>query len=183
MKQEYVWKHGAFAECRRAYLSEPMSPPELPTGHGHGHGHGAGAARIHSNETGMVNNRPAVVWEHVDGPTRQLIFVDMETQIPVGVADEYWDTDKPAPSPSPSPSPSPAAEAAVGADGSSATDGSGGGKKGAWVRVMSYMVDNLVVGPPPASVWEIDAPYSHRECARHLGGWPYLHVFHWFLRV
>ena len=23
---------------------------------------------------------------------------------------------------------------------------------------------------------------THKKCTRHIGGWPYLHVFHWYLR-
>jgi hypothetical protein len=33
------------------------------------------------------------------------------------------------------------------------------------------------------SVFELPHPWTHKRCKRHIGGWPYLHLFHHYLKI
>jgi hypothetical protein len=121
-----------------------MSPPELPVG--------AGEAQL-LPQRGEVDGRTALVWLRQDGPaSRQFIFVDEQTMVPVSVRDEYFVEEEQR-----------------------------------WVATMTWIWSSIVVGPLPADLharaFSIDEPFSHKTCARHIGGWPYIHAFHWFLRI
>ena len=61
------------------------------------------------------------------------------------------------------------------------------------VPLMTYDLKDLAVGPPePAlssprddpskGLFGIPAPYDWRSCGRNIGGFPYLHIFHHYLR-
>ncbi len=75
-----MWKTGPFAQCRRAYLSEPMAPPSLPSA----------TAELRPG-TYSVAGRSCRLWINKDGPARQRIYVDAETGLPLSVTDEYWE--------------------------------------------------------------------------------------------
>jgi hypothetical protein len=32
-------------------------------------------------------------------------------------------------------------------------------------------------------VFELPDGWTHKRCKRHIGGWPYLHLFHHYLKV
>lgn len=71
-------------------------------------------------------------------------------------------------------------------------------EEGAWVKLITYEVSDVVASPPvravscAASAWFtpiprprqdgslFQVPASRDECARHIGGFPYIHAFsHW----
>ena len=54
---------------------------------------------------------------------------------------------------------------------------------GRWVALMTYdLLDFEEVAPAEDAV-ALDAPWTHETCDRHVGGWPYLHLFHHYLAV
>ena len=48
--------------------------------------------------------------------------------------------------------------------------------------MLTYDFHNVTMGPPDSAVFEIPVPFSHFTCERHIGGFPYLHIFHHFVR-
>jgi len=48
--------------------------------------------------------------------------------------------------------------------------------------LMTYDFKNVQLGPQDEASFQLPKPYTHKKCTRHIGGWPYLHVFHWYLR-
>ena len=48
--------------------------------------------------------------------------------------------------------------------------------------LLTYDYSNVVLLSPSDSLFEIPEPYEHSSCARIVGGFPYLHVFHYFVR-
>jgi hypothetical protein len=119
-----------------------------------------------------TNGRSTRMWINRDGPARQKIFVDVETGIPLSVTDEYFeeaDSDG----------------GGGGGGGGGGTGAAGAGKaKGRWVSVMTYSWEHIAVGQPDEAAFEIAQPWgAHDACARHVGGWPYIHAFHTYLKV
>lgn len=49
-------------------------------------------------------------------------------------------------------------------------------------EVLTYRYLNVVLGPPAASLFALQDPHAHQTCERTAGGFPYLHVFHYFVR-
>lgn len=54
---------------------------------------------------------------------------------------------------------------------------------GEWVPVMTWSFETLSLEAPPAAAFELPAPWTHKLCKRHIGGWPSIHLFHHYLRV
>ena len=51
------------------------------------------------------------------------------------------------------------------------------------MSAMTYdLLDFEEVAPAEDAV-ALDAPWTHESCDRHVGGWPYLHLFHHYLAV
>jgi hypothetical protein len=53
------------------------------------------------------------------------------------------------------------------------------------VPLMTYDFKDLRIGPPDAKspdTFGIPKPYDYRSCSRNIGGFPYLHLFHHYLR-
>jgi hypothetical protein len=48
--------------------------------------------------------------------------------------------------------------------------------------LMTYELQNIRLGAPDAALFELPAPFTHKKCERHPGGFPYIHAFHWYLR-
>ena len=48
--------------------------------------------------------------------------------------------------------------------------------------LMTYDFKNFKQGAQDASKFELPSPYTHKKCTRNVGGFPYLHAFHWYLR-
>ena len=52
-------------------------------------------------------------------------------------------------------------------------------------EVLTYKYLNVVLGAPDVAVFELQSPrlpFTHDTCERYVGGFPYLHVFHYFVR-
>mmetsp|Transcript_14529 Transcript_14529/g.32033 ORF Transcript_14529/g.32033 Transcript_14529/m.32033 type:complete len:226 (-) Transcript_14529:1348-2025(-) len=47
---------------------------------------------------------------------------------------------------------------------------------------LTYDYTDVELGAPDDSWFDIPSPYEHASCARHVGGFPYLHVFHYFVK-
>jgi hypothetical protein len=47
---------------------------------------------------------------------------------------------------------------------------------------LTYDYTDVELGAPDDSWFDIPPPYEHSSCARHVGGFPYLHVFHYFVK-
>ena len=48
--------------------------------------------------------------------------------------------------------------------------------------LMTYDLLALEQVAPAESVFDLPAPWEHKTCERQVGGFPYLHVFHHFVR-
>ena len=48
--------------------------------------------------------------------------------------------------------------------------------------LMTYDFKNFKQGEPEKTAFALPAPYTHKKCQRHVGGFPYLHLFHYYLR-
>lgn len=53
---------------------------------------------------------------------------------------------------------------------------------GTSVPLLTYTYKDVVLGPPDSSWFELPPSFSHQTCTRHIGGFPYLHVFHYFVK-
>ena len=74
-KQEYRVLHGDFAECRRAYLSEALPRPELPS------------TLAVTEEDSEWAGRAARLWATHDEHTKVLVWQDKESGLAVAVRD------------------------------------------------------------------------------------------------
>lgn len=54
---------------------------------------------------------------------------------------------------------------------------------GAWVALMTYDVLDFEAVAPAEAALALDGPWTHATCERHVGGWPYLHLFYHYLAV
>jgi hypothetical protein len=48
--------------------------------------------------------------------------------------------------------------------------------------LLTYDFSNVILGIQNIELFKIPEPYSHDECSLHSGGFPYLHIFHYFVR-
>jgi hypothetical protein len=48
--------------------------------------------------------------------------------------------------------------------------------------MLTYDYSNVVLGAPAEDVFALPASFSHESCGRHVGGFPYLHIFHYFVK-
>jgi hypothetical protein len=48
--------------------------------------------------------------------------------------------------------------------------------------LLTYDYSNVVIGKPDSNLFELPESYDHSSCTRQVGGFPYLHVFHYFVR-
>jgi hypothetical protein len=48
--------------------------------------------------------------------------------------------------------------------------------------MLTYDYSDVVLGEPAPSWFDVPSPHSHDTCDRHIGGFPYLHVFHYFVK-
>jgi hypothetical protein len=55
-------------------------------------------------------------------------------------------------------------------------------KNEVFTPLMTYEYSNVVLEEPNEELFEVPAPFSHATCDRLAGGFPYLHVFHYFVR-
>ncbi len=50
------------------------------------------------------------------------------------------------------------------------------------IPLLTYDFSNVILGAPTKSVFEIPEPFTHNVCEKHTGGFPYIHIFHYFVR-
>eukprot|EP01035_Chromulina_nebulosa_P019514 gene19514-25410_t len=50
------------------------------------------------------------------------------------------------------------------------------------VPMLTYDYSDVILGTPDLSWFDIPQPYEHKTCINHSGGFPYLHIFHYFVK-
>lgn len=55
-------------------------------------------------------------------------------------------------------------------------------KNGTVTPLLTYDYSDVYVGPVDSSWFELPEPFEHATCTRHIGGFPYLHIFHYFVK-
>ena len=50
------------------------------------------------------------------------------------------------------------------------------------IPLLTYDYSDVLLGAQNVDVFEIPSPYQHATCDRHVGGFPYQHIFHHFVR-
>ena len=53
---------------------------------------------------------------------------------------------------------------------------------GVSTHLLTFEYSNAETGPVEDEVFELPNGYVHDGCQRHIGGFPYLHIFHYFVR-
>jgi hypothetical protein len=48
--------------------------------------------------------------------------------------------------------------------------------------LLTYDYSEVSIGPPAELWFELPQGRDHKSCDRHVGGFPYLHIFHYFVR-
>jgi len=48
--------------------------------------------------------------------------------------------------------------------------------------VLSYMYSDVQLGAPNIDNFDLPSPYTYTSCDNQVGGFPYLHIFHYFVR-
>lgn len=55
-------------------------------------------------------------------------------------------------------------------------------EKGISQPLLSYIYTDVYIGQPDETWFELESPYDHKSCERFVGGFPYLHIFHYFVK-
>mmetsp|Transcript_34430 Transcript_34430/g.35100 ORF Transcript_34430/g.35100 Transcript_34430/m.35100 type:complete len:217 (+) Transcript_34430:221-871(+) len=50
------------------------------------------------------------------------------------------------------------------------------------IPMLTYDYSNVVLKPQDKSLFDIPGSFSHNSCEKQAGGFPYLHIFHYFVR-
>ena len=53
---------------------------------------------------------------------------------------------------------------------------------GTSIPLLTYDYSDVAIGEPDESWFDLPEPYQHSTCTRHIGGFPYLHIFHYFVK-
>lgn len=56
-------------------------------------------------------------------------------------------------------------------------------ENGISIPLLTYQFSDVYVGELDQSWFELPDKFPHKECVRHVGGFPYIHIFHYFVRV
>ena len=48
--------------------------------------------------------------------------------------------------------------------------------------LLTYDFSNISLEPPNSELFHPPIPFNKETCIRHVGGFPYLHIFHYFVR-
>jgi hypothetical protein len=113
---------------------------------------------VHSEE--VIRGKRVDYYLHTDFETRVHMYFEYGTDIPVQLLQE-----------------------AVTSDDSSIDEaGNAGSGFSTSTPMLTYDFTNVIVGEPDAAHFELMQPYRHEQCDRHVGGFPYLHVFHYFVK-
>jgi len=57
-----------------------------------------------------------------------------------------------------------------------------GDEPGVSVPMLTYEYTDVELGAPDAGHFELPLPHLHEHCDRHVGGFPYIHAFHYFVK-
>jgi hypothetical protein len=57
-----------------------------------------------------------------------------------------------------------------------------GEEVGVSTPMLTYDYSDVRLGEPAAHNFQLMEPFTHEQCDRHVGGFPYLHVFHYFVK-
>lgn len=49
--------------------------------------------------------------------------------------------------------------------------------------LLTYQYSDVSLGPPAERWFELKAPFGRSNCTRHVGGFPYLHIFHYLVKI
>lgn len=55
-------------------------------------------------------------------------------------------------------------------------------ENGVSTPMLTYDYSDVQLVEPEAALFELPSPTAHDDCTRHVGGFPYLHVFHYFVK-
>jgi len=51
-----------------------------------------------------------------------------------------------------------------------------------YTPMLTYDYSEVMLEAPEDSLFDLPEPHQHSTCVRHVGGFPYLHIFHYFVR-
>jgi hypothetical protein len=154
-RSEFMVRGGQYSECQRAYLGETMPLPQLP------------ASLVFVDSKDVIDGASCDHWVDDLGTNRVHVWA------------------------------CPAIDSGGGDNGESKSSGLLWPRRvldeqvepsGTSVPLMTYDLTKLRVNAAAAprldtpGTFDIPPPYGWRSCARNIGGFPYLHVFHHFLR-
>lgn len=57
-----------------------------------------------------------------------------------------------------------------------------GGSEGVSTPMLTYDFSNVHLGQPADHHFQLMEPFVHDQCDRHVGGFPYIHAFHYFVK-
>lgn len=50
------------------------------------------------------------------------------------------------------------------------------------IPLLTYDYSDVELDIPDSTWFDLPTPYEHKTCTKHAGGFPYLHIFHYFIR-
>lgn len=53
---------------------------------------------------------------------------------------------------------------------------------GVSIPLLTYDYSDVKLGEPDAQLFNLPVPHTHKSCVRHVGGFPYQHIFHYFVK-
>lgn len=52
-----------------------------------------------------------------------------------------------------------------------------------FIPIMTYDFLDFELVVPAETTFNLSPPWNDKNCSRHIGGWPYIHLFHHYLMV
>jgi hypothetical protein len=101
----------------------------------------------------IINGKRVDYYLHSDYETRIHMYFEHGTYIPVQLLQE----------------------SVSGSDESNGSDGIS-------TPMLTYDFEKVIIGEPDIKLFDLMEPYTHELCERHVGGFPFLHVFHYFVK-
>lgn len=157
-KKEYMIENvpNAPAICKRSYLGEQMPIPSFPKDLAYGGLVEIGGVRKEGGEP--ERKRLCAHWiAEMDGVSKIHVFTDVASGDPVRLTEDW-----------------------IGHEAIGGSD-----RPEYAVPLTTYDFHDFVAGSPDGASFKLPDPFAsspRSACERHVGGYPYLHVFHWFVR-
>ena len=154
-KREYMIEdvpNDKAVECKRSYLGETMPLPSFPKDLVYG-----GLVEIGAAESNAEKRLCAHWVAEMDGVSKIHVFTDAISGDPVRLTEDW-----------------------IGHD---AIDGSD--RREYAIPLTTYDFRDFIAGEQEEASFNLPSPFAadpRRACKRHIGGFPYLHIFHWFVR-